>query len=381
MSRHLTALLLALALVLGGAARALADSADELASDAQDALAAGNTDKALSLLNDAKDKDSRNYRVQALMGRAYFQRGDARAALDHFNQAVRLNPEDTLSRIMAETISQFPLPAAPKGQEAAGAPGRSAKLAGEAKAEREALLAHGPTRESGGPWRVLIDAGHGGVDPGAPGSGLRESDVSLDLALRLARVLAGHGDVVAVNLTRTADVTLPGWARASLAAFYDADLLVSIHAARVPDPAAAGLAFFTASREPSDGVAAAVTRVENAAHESLAQSTGRLGGQLFYTATRRAAAATATARAARLARVMAGACGKASPLPVRPPGSGPFRLLEEAGIPGIVVEAGFLSNQADAAALAEAPKRQALAEALARAVLAAATADKAGVSP
>jgi N-acetylmuramoyl-L-alanine amidase len=78
---------------------------------------------------------------------------------------------------------------------------------------------------------------------------------------------------------------------------------------------------------------------------------------------------------------MAAACGKASPLPVRPPGSGPFRLLDEAGIPAMVVETGFLSNQADADALAEATKRQALAEALARGVLAAATADKAGVSP
>ncbi|WP_428558756.1 MAG: N-acetylmuramoyl-L-alanine amidase [Solidesulfovibrio sp. DCME] len=380
MNRRLFTWLLATCLVVAAVAPALADTADELASQAQDALSDGNSDKALSLLTEAQAKDPRNHRVQALLGRAFFQRGDLRSALEHCNQAVRLNPEDTSSRIMAETISQFPLPGRP-AKETAPAPPRPGTLAGEAKAERQALLAQGPFRQGQGPFRLLIDPGHGGIDPGAPGGGLRESDVSLDIALRLARVLAGHGQAVAVNLTRTADVSLPGWARAALAAFYDADLVLSIHAARVPEPAATGLALFTFGRQPSDAVAGATARLENAAHESRDPSSGRLGGQFFATAARRAADAAGTARAARAAGLMAASLGQASPLPVRPPASAPFRLLDESGGPAILVEAGSLSHPADAAILAGADKRQALAEALARAVLAVATAGQAAVSP
>lgn len=380
MNRIVTAVLLAaFLLVTLSAAPARAESADELAREAQAALTGGEMDKALTLLTEAQGKDPRNDRVQALLGRTYAQRGDARAALEHFNQAVRLNPEDTLSRIMAETISQFPLAARPGNKATASGTGSSAALAKEAQAERETLLAHGPSRQ--GPLRLLIDPGHGGVDAGAPGSGLREADVALDIGLRLARALADHRDVVTVSLTRTADVTLPGWARAALAGFYDADLLVSIHTARVPDPAASGVVFFTFARTPSDSMAAATAHLENAAHKSLASSTGRLGGQLFYTVARRAAGADGTARAGGAARRMAASFGKTAPLPARPPAAGPFRLLDEAGVPAILVEAGFLSDPADAKVLAAADKRQALADALARGVLAVAEPGKDGLLP
>ena len=118
-----------------------AASSDELAGEGQAELTGGNLAKALALLLEAEAKDPRNDRVQALLGRAYFQQGDARTALAHFTQAVRLNPEDTLSRLMAETISQFPLPAGGgAGREPASGRTRPSQLAREAQAEREALL-------------------------------------------------------------------------------------------------------------------------------------------------------------------------------------------------------------------------------------------------
>lgn len=356
---------------LAFAAPARAESADELAREAQAALTGGETDAALALLKEAQGKDPRNDRVQALLGRAWLQRGDAREALAHFTMAVRINPEDTLSRIMAETIGQFPL-SARDGKSVAPPPGRSRTLSADARAEREALLAKGPRAGREGPFRVCIDAGHGGLDPGAPGAGLREADVALDIALRLARVLSTKGDDVSVTLTRTADVTLPGWARAALAGFYDADLFVSIHAARVPEPAASGLAFYAFAREPSDAVAGAASRVENAAHESLEMQPGRLGAQSFFAAASRAAGTPQVLAAGRTARTMATAAAAGAPLPVRGAGAGPFRLLDEADAPAVLVEAGFLSHAADAGVLAAPEKRQALAEALGRAVLAAA---------
>jgi N-acetylmuramoyl-L-alanine amidase len=351
----------------------LAASADELAGEGQAELTGGNVAKALVLLHEAESKDPRNDRVQALLGRAYFQQGDARTALTHFTLAVRLNPEDTLSRLLADTISQFPLPAAKggSGRETSSSRSRPSKLAQDAKAEREALAKGAGKSSRQGPWRVLVDAGHGGLDAGAAVGGLREADVALDLALRLARALAAARNEVVIHLTRTADVSLPGWARAGLAGFYGADLLVSLHATRVSDPAAMGIAAYGYGREPSDALAGLVARVENAAYGPGASWKSRGGEGLFLAAANNAVGQDRFARGLELARAFIRAIPAAAPLPTRVAGSAPLKLLEEADAPGIFLETGFLSNADDVAALANPDKRQALAQALADALLAA----------
>ena len=351
--------------------RLLAASSDELAGEGQAELTGGNTAKALVLLLEAEAKDPRNDRVQALLGRAYFQQGAARTALTHFTLAVRLNPEDTLSRLMAETISQFPLPAGGgPGREPVSGRSRPSQLAREAQAEREALIGAAARGKRQGPPRLLIDPGHGGTDAGAVAGNLREADVALDLSLRLARLLAGAGDEVAIQLTRTADVSLPGWARAGLAGFYGADLLVSLHAARVGDPTAAGVVVSSFAREPSDALAALVCRAENADYGPTASWTARGGEGMFVSAARQAVGQGRRGQSRELALFLAKAIPAASPLPVRGAQAGPLRLLAEAETPALLVETGFLSHSDDAAALANAEKRQGLARGLADAVLA-----------
>lgn len=350
-----------------------AASADELAGEGQAELTGGNVAKALTLLHEAESKDPRNDRVQALLGRAYFQQGDARTALTHFTLAVRLNPEDTLSRLLADTISQFPMPAAKGGSGRDPSPSRSrpSRLAQDAKAEREALAKGAGKSSRQGPWRVLVDAGHGGLDAGASVGGLREADVALDLALRLARVLAAARNEVVIHLTRTADVSLPGWARAGLAGFYGADLLVSLHATRVSDPAAMGIAAYGYSRESSDALAALVARVENAAYGPGASWKSRGGEGLFLSAANDAVGQARFEQGRELAGALMRAIPAASPLPPRAASTAPLKLLEEADAPGIFLETGFLSNTDDDAALGSPDKRQALAQALADALLAA----------
>jgi N-acetylmuramoyl-L-alanine amidase len=76
--------------------------------------------------------------------------------------------------------------------------------------------------------KVVIDAGHGGEDPGALGvTGLREKEVNLDIAKRLANILSADG--IEVVLTRATDkfVSLSG--RVSIANNSGADLFISIH--------------------------------------------------------------------------------------------------------------------------------------------------------
>lgn len=368
--RQALAFLAAAGLVACRPGLVFADSADELAGAAQAELTGGNVAKALPLLLEAEDKDPRNDRVQALLGRAYFQQGDARAALPHFTLAVRLNPEDTLSRMLAETIRQFPLPGKGRpGREAAAARPRPSALAREAQAERTALLSRTGRPPRQGPARLLLDPGHGGTDSGASANGLREADVTLDIALRLARLLAASKDDVVLQLTRTADVFLPGWARAGLVGFYDADLLVSLHTTRVVEPGAGGIHVYAYDRQPSDALAALVARAENAALGTGASWTARGGEGMFVSAACAAAGHARRGRSRELATALTRAMPGTAPLPARGVAAGPLGLLGAVESPAVLVETGFLSHPDDAAALANADKRQALARCLADAIL------------
>jgi N-acetylmuramoyl-L-alanine amidase len=80
-----------------------------------------------------------------------------------------------------------------------------------------------------GRFKVVIDPGHGGPDPGAVGiAGLRETDVVLDVSLQLARLLQSRG--VEVLLTRTSEVDVDLPPRVALANSSGADLFLSVHA-------------------------------------------------------------------------------------------------------------------------------------------------------
>lgn len=77
--------------------------------------------------------------------------------------------------------------------------------------------------------RIVIDAGHGGHDPGARSNGLTESEVTLDVALRLSRLLQKVPGVEVV-MTRATDVFIPLEERTAIANREGADLFLSIHA-------------------------------------------------------------------------------------------------------------------------------------------------------
>ena len=89
-----------------------------------------------------------------------------------------------------------------------------------------ALLCLAPTRASAQPL-IVIDAGHGGSDPGAVGCSLQEADVVLDVSTRLRTFLEGAG--IRVALTRDSDVAVGLTARATFANGMSADGFVSIH--------------------------------------------------------------------------------------------------------------------------------------------------------
>jgi N-acetylmuramoyl-L-alanine amidase len=110
-----------------------------------------------------------------------------------------------------------------------------------------------------GRYKVVIDPGHGGPDPGAVGiNGLRETDVVLDVSLQVAQILQAKG--VQVLLTRTSEVDVDLPPRVALANNSRADLFLSIHAnaLSMARPDVNGIETFYFQEGPSKRLAEAV---------------------------------------------------------------------------------------------------------------------------
>lgn len=154
-------------------------------------------------------------------------------------------------------------------------------------------------------FRVTIDAGHGGTDPGAIGvNGLRESDVNLRMALKLRTLLQEAGALV--FMTRTADVRPTLDERLAVAHDNRADIFVSIHNNAHPLSEVSGTQTFF----------------------GITPSSFRLGQALH----RRLVALGLTDRGVHSAN---------------------FRVLQSTMVPAILTETAFLSNRGDAALLAD----------------------------
>jgi N-acetylmuramoyl-L-alanine amidase len=76
---------------------------------------------------------------------------------------------------------------------------------------------------------VVIDAGHGGKDPGAVSGGVREKDIALNIALLLGGYIEQYLEGVEVIYTRTDDIFVELWERSEIANKNNADVFISIH--------------------------------------------------------------------------------------------------------------------------------------------------------
>lgn len=204
-------------------------------------------------------------------------------------------------------------------------------------------------------WHVVIDAGHGGKDPGAIGfSGLIEKDVVLDIAKRL-RDLMQQEPQWRVTLTRDTDIFIPLEERTAMANANGADLFVSIHANAAERSDAYGIETYfldLATDEQSMHVAAR----ENATPLSKVNDLQHILRDLLMTSKRNES--SLLAGSVQRAMVQAPGVGKnGRDLGVK---HAPFLVLMGAEMPSILVETGFISHPGEERKLAD-PKYRAQA--------------------
>lgn len=102
-----------------------------------------------------------------------------------------------------------------------------------------------------GPLIVVLDPGHGGIDPGAVHGKVHEANITLEFARQLKTALLAAGGIDVV-MTRDADVFVPLETRISIARAAGADLFLSIHADSVPEGHATGATVYTLSEKATD---------------------------------------------------------------------------------------------------------------------------------
>lgn len=168
---------------------------------------------------------------------------------------------------------------------------------------------------------VIVDAGHGGKDPGAQANGVREKDVNLEIARKLASRLQQYG--VRAVMTRNSDVFIELDDRAAAAEQYKADILVSIHADSISNTSTSGATVLTGIR---------------------ASQNSKLAARLIQSALSEAG------------------------IQYRPTRSQQLRVCDGHSRPAVLVETGFLTNYQEAQNLSNSWYQDKLADAIAKGV-------------
>jgi N-acetylmuramoyl-L-alanine amidase len=187
---------------------------------------------------------------------------------------------------------------------------------------------------------VVIDAGHGGHDPGAHGEQGLEKDINLAAAKALKVRLERTGRYKVV-LTRDADVYVPLDSRVRIAQRADADLFISLHSDSGPDAQLRGASVYTLSDKASARAARFVNKDDWFMKASL---TGDRGvSDILFDLTQRAT----RNRSAEFAQTLVGRIEGKAPLLRRSHRDAGFMVLLAPNVPAVLLEMGFVSNPED----------------------------------
>jgi N-acetylmuramoyl-L-alanine amidase len=214
---------------------------------------------------------------------------------------------------------------------------------------------------------IIIDAGHGGKDPGCIGKGgTREKDVVLSVAKRLRAKLDNAG--FKTYMTRTNDTYLKLAQRAEFAETHHGDLFISLHANANPSRSVKGFSIYTLSEKASDEEAKKLAESENAADKI-----GVDGFTEFERDIRAALSSLQQHAVAEMSEEYANGCARAFRANKIEPQAGPsvrhapFAVLRST-VPGALIELGHLSNASEEKLLKNADHQNRLVAAIVRSI-------------
>ena len=208
--------------------------------------------------------------------------------------------------------------------------------------------------------RIVIDAGHGGKDPGTHAGSLREKDIALDIAKRLRDDLERRG--FEVIMTRDKDIFIPLEQRAFIANSRKADMFVSIHVNAARNRRARGLETFYLNLATSDDAAEVAARENASTGKVRFSDVPKLLKQIMNHTFVEESRELATTTQAAIAQSILG--GVKHPLNRGVKTAG-FHVLLGAQMPAVLVEVGFVSNREEARQLRSSSHRTKLASAVA----------------
>ncbi len=214
---------------------------------------------------------------------------------------------------------------------------------------------------------VMLDPGHGGIDPGAEREGVTEKELMLSFGLSLAETLRRSG--VEVQLTRTEDIFVALERRVAMAHQAQASLFVSLHADALRNGGARGATVYTLSDEASDAasahLAARHNRSDIIAGADLTGSDDQVAGVLLDLARQE----TEPRSEALADFLIAGMTESGGPMNRRPHRRAGFSVLKSADIPSVLIEVGFMSSKRDLANLRDPVWRAVMVNAIADSIL------------
>ena len=216
---------------------------------------------------------------------------------------------------------------------------------------------------------IVIDAGHGGKDPGTSGNGAVEKDINLSIAQELSRILTGQG--YNVIMTRNSDIYLTLQERTDIANNANADVFVSIHVNALPrNTSTTGIEIYIMAL-PTDNDAMNLAKAENREYvedkgvdiENVDRRTEmllRILGDMQQN--------NKISESTEFASVLYNA-GAVNGLPMRRVAQAPFFVLRGAGMPAVLIETGFITNASEARNLVSPEYQASIANAIARGIM------------
>jgi N-acetylmuramoyl-L-alanine amidase len=278
---------------------------------------------------------------------------------------------DILISVRTENAEDRALKEEARIQEQRRAQQEVAKPARETQPAREVQPPLEEQRKRWGLDVIVIDAGHGGHDPGTIGvTGVREKNVTLGVALKLGELIKKRMKDVKVVYTRSTDIFIPLYRRTQIANEVGAKLFISIHGNSMPRKPNKANGFEVYLLRPGrTEEAIAIAERENAVvtlEEGYKDRYQELTDENFILVT------MAQSQYVKSSEVLADLVQKemhaGSGLANRGVHQAGFYVLVGAAMPNILVETGYLSNRAEEKKLSSAAGQQKIAEALSKAI-------------